>query len=398
MKNYKISIIVPVYNVEDYIDKCVDSLINQTYCNLEIILIDDGSTDCSGKLCDLWAEKDRRITVIHKDNGGVVSARKAGAKCATGDYVCSVDSDDWIENDRISRFVRCGAATDADMVYMEGYYKDYGSVTELYSSDIQEKLYLGKEVKELIFPMIIDTKTCFWRKIREMQVCWGIKRPLFQKMWNKIDEQISMGDDCAHVLCCLLEAGSVFLMKECGYHYVMRADSITHSLNRESLKGIKIWTQMVRNQMKRHNCEKSLYLHMVFLETWYIMNCDYSLLMDEKDEFLYPFAKVKRGSRIAVYGAGTFGTQIVKALCHSKDYPVVLWVDKYSTYQPLDGYRVETISRLNEVSYDYVIIAVLNIKIAEEIERNLLEMQVPASKIAKMNADVIRESDLLMWI
>lgn len=92
-----ISVIVPVYNVEDYLDRCINSIINQTYKNLEIILVDDGSTDSSGIMCDEFALKDNRIRVLHKKNGGVSSARNAGMDIATGDYIGFVDSDDLLE-------------------------------------------------------------------------------------------------------------------------------------------------------------------------------------------------------------------------------------------------------------------------------------------------------------
>ncbi|MGN0172216.1 MAG: glycosyltransferase [Acutalibacteraceae bacterium] len=92
-----ISVIVPVYNVEAYLDKCVASLVGQTYRELEILLVDDGSTDQSGALCDAWAAKDSRIRVIHKPNGGLSDARNAGVAAATGDYIGFVDSDDWVE-------------------------------------------------------------------------------------------------------------------------------------------------------------------------------------------------------------------------------------------------------------------------------------------------------------
>jgi len=95
----KISIIIPVYNVEPYIRKCLDSVINQTYKNLEILLIDDGSTDSSGKICDEYAAKDNRIKVFHKDNGGVSSVRNIGLKNFTGDYLGFADPDDWLEPD-----------------------------------------------------------------------------------------------------------------------------------------------------------------------------------------------------------------------------------------------------------------------------------------------------------
>ncbi len=97
-----ISVIVPVYKVAAYLDRCVASIVNQTYSNLEIILVDDGSPDNCGAMCDAWAEKDSRIKVIHKENGGLSDARNAGMETATGEYIAFVDSDDWLHLEYIS--------------------------------------------------------------------------------------------------------------------------------------------------------------------------------------------------------------------------------------------------------------------------------------------------------
>lgn len=95
----KLSVIVPIYNVEEYLDECIKSIVNQTYKNLEIILVDDGSPDHCPELCDIWAENDSRIKVIHKENGGVSSARNAGLDVAAGDFIAFVDSDDYLDSD-----------------------------------------------------------------------------------------------------------------------------------------------------------------------------------------------------------------------------------------------------------------------------------------------------------
>ncbi|HEY8803664.1 MAG TPA: glycosyltransferase, partial [Clostridium sp.] len=99
MQNPLISIIVPIYKVEVYIRNCVDSILNQTYKNLEIILVDDGSPDNCGNICEEYSSKDKRIKVIHKKNGGLSSARNAGLDIASGEYIGFIDSDDWIEGD-----------------------------------------------------------------------------------------------------------------------------------------------------------------------------------------------------------------------------------------------------------------------------------------------------------
>ena len=110
-----ISVIVPVYKVEKYLDKCVQSIVNQTYKNLEIILVDDGSPDNCGAMCDAWAEKDSRIKVIHKENGGLSDARNAGMAVAAGDWIAFVDSDDWIGPEMYEILLNAAIENEADI-------------------------------------------------------------------------------------------------------------------------------------------------------------------------------------------------------------------------------------------------------------------------------------------
>ncbi len=99
--NELISIIIPVFKVEKYLDRCLESVTAQSYTNLEIILVDDGSPDKCPEMCDLWAKKDSRIKVIHKENDGLANARNSGIEACTGDYVMFIDSDDYIESDMV---------------------------------------------------------------------------------------------------------------------------------------------------------------------------------------------------------------------------------------------------------------------------------------------------------
>ena len=110
-----ISVIVPVYKVEAYLDRCVQSIVDQTYTNLEIILVDDGSPDRCPQMCDEWAKRDRRICVIHKENGGLSDARNAGMAAATGEYVAFVDSDDWLEKEMLLKLYQCIVKDDSDI-------------------------------------------------------------------------------------------------------------------------------------------------------------------------------------------------------------------------------------------------------------------------------------------
>lgn len=134
--NPKISVIVPVYRVERCLDRCVESIVNQTYKNLEIILVDDGSPNNCPAMCDAWAEKDERIRVIHKENGGLSDARNAGMDIATGDYIGFVDSDDWIEPDMYEILIKNAVDNNADIsrcgIYVE--HEDEESKRDIFSN------------------------------------------------------------------------------------------------------------------------------------------------------------------------------------------------------------------------------------------------------------------------
>ena len=114
----KVSIVVPVYNVEKYLDRCIDSLVNQTLKDIEIILVDDGSPDNCPQMCDAWACRDSRIKVVHKENGGLGSARNAGLAEITGKYVAFVDSDDFVELNTYSVLFDATQGEQCDVVYM----------------------------------------------------------------------------------------------------------------------------------------------------------------------------------------------------------------------------------------------------------------------------------------
>ena len=130
-----ISVIVPVYKTEKYLNKCIESIVNQTYENLEIILVDDGSPDNCPSICDSWAEKDKRIKVIHKENAGVSAARNSALEIFSGKYVSFVDSDDWIDNDCIEYLYNSVVSTGADVVCACIYYEYLNKKGKVLSCD-----------------------------------------------------------------------------------------------------------------------------------------------------------------------------------------------------------------------------------------------------------------------
>ena len=140
------SVIVPVYNVEEYLPACIESVLNQTYLDFELILVDDGSPDRCGEICDIYKKKDSRIKVIHKQNGGLASARKAGIQVAEGDYVFNLDSDDLIENDTLEYAYNKIIATNCEIVAFSYRWVQNGKTVNVTNDGIDEGLYEGWKV------------------------------------------------------------------------------------------------------------------------------------------------------------------------------------------------------------------------------------------------------------
>ena len=149
-EKYKVSIIVAVYNVDKYIRRCLDSIKHQTHSNIEVLLIDDGSKDTSGKICDDYAASDSRFKVIHKENGGVSRARQTGLDAATGDYIIHVDPDDYIDNNMIGELLSEAADKKTDIItcdfYLDGIYYKQGYKDE---EEVKFKEKLVKIVEEM---------------------------------------------------------------------------------------------------------------------------------------------------------------------------------------------------------------------------------------------------------
>lgn len=171
-----ISIIVPVYNVEKYIFKCVDSIINQTYKNIEIILVDDGSTDRSGIICDEYKKKDNRVKVIHKKNGGLSDARNVGINEAKGNYLVFIDSDDWVTNNMIEYLYNLAYKYDADIVqgdYIESYTEDE------YIKKTKEKINFYNSIESLnnLYEEECTKAVVVWNKIYKKYLFEEIRFP-----------------------------------------------------------------------------------------------------------------------------------------------------------------------------------------------------------------------------
>lgn len=224
MNNAKLSIIVPIYGVEQYLNRCIQSIVNVNYKNIEIILVDDGSKDGCPAICDSWEQKDNRIKVIHKPNGGLVSARKAGLEIATGQYATYVDGDDWIEPEMYD----CLEQYEADLI-VEGFVSDRGERTEKIVNQISVGRYTGEKLETIKGNMIMNKQgefivfPCVWNKIFRLDKLKTVQ--------SLVPNNISMGEDVAVTYSYILKSNSIVVTNECFYHYILNPSGMTSEKN-----------------------------------------------------------------------------------------------------------------------------------------------------------------------
>ena len=215
--NERISIIVPVFNVEKYLERCVNSLINQTYKNIEIILVEDGSPDLCPQMCDEYAKKDERIKVLHKKNGGLSDARNAGLDVATGEYIAFVDSDDWVETDFIETLYKNAKSENADisiigctLVWDDGRKKPVSKDKGYYVFDKE------KAIREMLAQRKFGCMVC--QKMYRKQIFDTVRFPV-----GKLYEDVAVS------MTTFLKAKKVVVSGNHGYNYYQRNDSIVNS-------------------------------------------------------------------------------------------------------------------------------------------------------------------------
>ncbi|MBQ8822675.1 MAG: glycosyltransferase [Lachnospiraceae bacterium] len=224
MLNPKISVIVPVYNTEKYLEKCVESIINQTYENLEIILVDDGSTDGSGAIIDGFAQRDGRIIVVHKENGGAGSARNSGLDMATGSYIGFVDSDDWLECGMYQALVDAMEDELLDMVICN-YSIDLGEVHQTMKNRkcVSEDVFDTQQLLRYVF------QRDDYKGVTAYVVNKIFRRELVINEGIRFDGKYLIGEDVLWFSKVSLKCKRIRYIDEMFYHYVQRGESMVHS-------------------------------------------------------------------------------------------------------------------------------------------------------------------------
>jgi glycosyltransferase involved in cell wall biosynthesis len=372
----------------------VDSILRQSFSDIEIILVDDGSTDDCPQICDAYAKRDSRIRVIHKENGGLVSARKAGLRAANGRYIGYVDGDDWIEPDMYERMYRTLTEQDADIV-MCGRFEDTVDVHRAVYQGLPEGRYDKEAMKKEIYPRMMVNGAFFewglfpgvWDKL--------FKRECLEPFQMKVDEEIVMGEDAACAYPCLLNVQSIYILHECLYHYRQTTSSMVKQVKDYELerRQFGILFQSVRDELRKYtdiyDMEDQWEKYVLFLMT---PRADALYRGYEELDYLFPFPQVSKGSKIVLYGAGTYGQRLWRFLQRTGFCQVVAWVDRNYLQLQKQGLAVESPELLPSYTFDAVVITNTYAKSRTGLYRELVR-KYPKYQIYQIDEDLIMSEE-----
>lgn len=254
MQSKKISIIIPVYNTVKYLERCLESAVSQTYQNMEIICVDDGSTDGSERIVDEFAARDNRVIAIHQINQGESNARNSGLRAASGDYIGFMDCDDWIEPDMYECLAKALEEEDADMA-IAGFYMEFEEAGKqcitVQNEKPVDKVFDGKQLLRYLYERdSYRTFAFIWDKLYKREIIYGgSEGPI------SFDESMKLGGDVLYLAQCVLNTKRAVYMDRTFYHYLQRDESGYHMPDLTRKQDIIRAYRIVQKKFEEHGIE-----------------------------------------------------------------------------------------------------------------------------------------------
>lgn len=376
-----ISVVIPAYNVDEYIRECVESVCRQTYRNIEIIIVDDGSTDNTHLICDELAKKDDRIVLLSQENQGVTVARGTGIQKAKGKYLAFVDADDWIDPMMLETMYQ--KIMDADLISVGVFHEKTRDCVVKVSDQFECGDYEKEMGLNYIYSNMVYDQN---RKILQPMIPWIINKLYLRdkvcEVYKKVDRNLTFGEDAVFLYLYMLSSEKIIIDNGYYYHYRYRDDSAVHKEDRDLLFKID---QVYKNlyPVFEEYCEYDLLYQ---LQKWVqIVTCDsMSKRMGFDNRVYYPrfIADTGKltGKRIILYGAGRAGQDMYRQL-ETFGYEIVLWVDKNPIIYRKRGFLVNPPEKINNCFFDVIYVAVEDGKMASVIRKDLVKMGVEKEKI-----------------
>lgn len=396
-----ISIIIPVYNVGQYLEKCIESVINQTYKDIEIICVDDGSTDISSEICDKYGKMDSRIKVIHKTNEGLVSARQAGLKIAMGKYVGFVDGDDWIDEEMYECMFQTIEKYKVDMVET-GVIDSYGEILEKKRKcKLAEGIYKGEKFKKNIFNYLLYDGKFYNYGVNTIYL-WNklFKRSFIYECYMKLDFKQSMFEDYVSVYPYLIRHKSIAIIDKAFYHYRIVDNSLKRSRLSNAMEILSLHTQIMEQVINESENKEKLFKQFEFFKMYFLIMYNIQIFDLYKKNILIPYGEIDYDEKVILYGAGVNGINIYRYLIENSNCKILNWVDKmYENINLIDigiHYKINSVQSIDIRSDEKIIITVINKEVAKKIQSELLKMGISRERIIWIKEEYIEQPQKLL--
>ncbi len=372
-----LSVIVPIYNNVDYIKTCVESILAQTYKNIEIILVNDGSTDGSDTVINGYANLSN-VTVIHQGNKGSLAARLEGVRQSHGEFITFVDADDWITSTMYEKMMNANAGRKCDMI-VSGIIRYHSEDRQIYQYPALEAGVYNRDYicnKVLPFMMydyekeatLIDPSLCTKLFNREILL------PALEKT-EKLG--IHLGDDAAVIYPAMTLMSSMVVLNECFYFHRQRIGGDIAPCYTDAAFFVKAY------KFYKFMCEELGGDYKYQIEGYYMKMLRWKerskFNMVDKETIYYPFEVIEKNTKIVLYGAGVYGKRVYEMNQRVQYGNIVLWVDK--NVNKSSGHAVGMPADILSTVYDFVLIAIRSTNSARQIIDELIELGIPSDKI-----------------
>lgn len=402
MKNELISVIVPIYNSEQYLEECIDSIINQTYKNLEIILVDDGSTDSSGRICDEFARKDNRVRVIHKENGGLQEARSVGINAAKGAFIGFVDSDDWIDADMYESFYKNIGLS--DLVTSGLWRYDISGARNKVVDPLAAGVYDGQS-EYFCENLIIfkgDTEGSMFGCILNNVQNKLFKASIIKDCYASVNVNINYAEDLLLTRVYALRCKEIIVTHDCYYHYRYTPSSMCYRKNLNYLSEMNRFYKALDSAIMGHDFEGTLRDQLNRLLLYFVYTYTSSMMQMGTElyypQYVFPDNSLLNGKNVVLFGSGKVGRSYFRDWKYNGSIQVVQWIDSEPPVDGILGQKVYKAEKIIQDGFDYVVCAVLDQERAEGMKQQLISYGIREDVIlwGKPN-NIFREFCLVRW-
>lgn len=375
-----LTVIIPLYNTEQYIEQCLNSVLQQSLKNIEIIVVDDGSTDQSAKICEQFEKNDQRVRVIHQENKGLSGARYAGLKACRTKYVTFVDADDFILEESYvyaSAYMEQGI----DMIFFEiARYFDEHNI-KIAKHLLTAGFYDRDRIERDVYPMLIWNLEKNIPGIECSQCVRITKKELLIKMYEDIDIDLFYGEDTAISYPLYKKISTMQVVPYCYYmHRQRNIECASYIKSNAFLRETYLLYEHLLNEFCLSD-EETMFRRQIeyfFIYATQLKKIKYNDFYDN-NRFLFPFDKVSYKRKIILYGAGEMGHVFYKQLKKIKYCHDILWVDRNAEYMNDD--RIHSVSEIKSYVFDYVVIAIENKEICKSVYEFLIAQNIDSEVI-----------------